>query len=55
MKIREKEYKICVGEHPKVLLLGNGLIRAYGGVSWDGFLDEIKDKKYYIPKEWEVR
>ena len=47
MKIREKEYKIYVGEHPKVLLLGNGLIRAYGGVSWDGFLDEIKDKKAF--------
>jgi hypothetical protein len=47
VKIREKEYKIYAEERPKVLLLGNGLIRAYGGVSWDGFLDEIKDKKAF--------
>lgn len=55
MKCAEKEFKIYAGERPKVLLLGNGLFRAYGGVSWDSFLDEIKDKnafphpaKYYM-------
>lgn len=47
MKIKEKEFKIFNGERPKVLLLGNGLMRAYGGVSWDDFLDEIKDKNAF--------
>ena len=30
-----------------MLLLGNGLCRAYGGMSWDGLLDEIKDQKAF--------
>ena len=47
MKIKENEYKIFAGERPKVLLLGNGLGRAYGGMSWDGLLDEIKDQKAF--------
>lgn len=44
MKTEEREFNIFNGERPKVLLLGNGLCRAYGGMSWDGLLDEIKDK-----------
>lgn len=43
MKLPEKEFNIYAGERPKVLLLGNGLCRAYGGMSWDVLLDEIKD------------
>ena len=44
MKIQEKEFNVYKGERPKVLLLGNGICRAYNGVSWNGLLDEIKDK-----------
>lgn len=47
MKIREKEFEIYKNERPKVLLLGNGLCRAYGGISWDGLLDEIKDNETF--------
>jgi len=47
MKIPEKEFKIYSEERPKVLLLGNGLCRAYGGLSWDGLLDQIKEKDKY--------
>ena len=57
MKIPEREFRIYAGERPKVLLLGNGLCRAYDGMSWDGLLDEIKDQgafpypahKYVMP------
>ena len=57
MKTKEKEFRIYDKERPKVLLLGNGLCRAYGGVSWDRFLDELKDStvfphpadKYILP------
>lgn len=44
MKLEEKEFAIFNGKRPKVLLLGNGLCRAYGGMSWDKLLDEIKDQ-----------
>lgn len=47
MKCVEREFKIYAGERPKVLLLGNGLCRAYGGMSWDKLLDEIKDRKAF--------
>ena len=47
MKIGEREFKIYQGERPKVLLLGNGLCRAFDGMSWDSLLDEIKDKRKY--------
>ena len=30
-----------------MLLLGNGLCRAYGGMSWDQLLDEIKDQNAF--------
>lgn len=57
MKLKEKEFKIYENERPKVLLLGNGLYRAYGGMPWDKLLDEIKDdtlfplksKQYHMP------
>lgn len=47
MQIKEKEFNIFAGERPKVLLLGNGLCRAYGGMSWDQLLDEIKDQNAF--------
>ena len=47
MKTKEKEFRIFSGDRPKVLLLGNGLCRAYDGMSWDQLLDEIKDKKAF--------
>ena len=34
---------------PKVLLLGNGLSRAYNAGSWDHFLDSINRKKDEFP------
>ncbi|MBQ9686664.1 MAG: hypothetical protein IJV41_09005 [Oscillospiraceae bacterium] len=57
MKVAEKEFHIYANERPKVLLLGNGLYRAFGGMSWNGLLDEIKDQeefplpaeRYYMP------
>jgi hypothetical protein len=47
MKIAEKEFNIYANKRPKVLLLGNGLCRAYGGMSWDRLLDEIKDNQAF--------
>lgn len=47
MKVEEREYNIFAGERPKVLLLGNGINRAYGGKSWDQLLDSIKDSEEY--------
>ena len=37
-------------EKPKVLLLGNGLSRAYNASSWDHFLDSINRKKEEFPE-----
>lgn len=42
----EKEYDLGK-RRPQVLFLGNGLCRAYGGMSWNGLLDAIKDKSRY--------
>ena len=47
MRSKEREFNIFNGECPKVLLLGYGLCRAYGGMSWDRLLDEIKDKQVF--------
>lgn len=47
MKLPEKEFNIYAEERPKVLLLGNGLCRAYGGMPWDMLLDEIKDSSAF--------
>lgn len=44
MKLEERAFRIFDNERPRVLLLGNGLCRAFGGMSWDKLLDEIKDK-----------
>ena len=46
MKKPEKEFVISV-ERPRVLFLGNGLCRAFGGMSWNGLLDELKEKDQY--------
>ena len=48
--VNEKKYKLSDGERPKVLLLGNGVPRAFGGESWDSFLDIIKDKNRFPDK-----
>ena len=39
-------FKIYKGERPKVLLLGNGIPRAFGGESWNELLKKISDKSY---------
>lgn len=46
MKKPEKEFAIGK-RRPQVLFLGNGLCRAYGGISWNDLLDELKDKDQY--------
>lgn len=46
MKKTEKEFVIDK-RRPQVLFLGNGLCRAYGGISWNGLLDELKEKDQY--------
>lgn len=52
MKIKEREFKIFEGKRPRVLLLGNGVCRAFGGVSWNRLLDNIKNKEAYpLPAE----
>jgi len=50
MLVEPKKYKVGSGERPKVLLIGNGVNRAYDGASWDKMLDDIKDKEKF-PKE----
>ena len=50
MKIHSKQFDIFADERPKILFLGNGLCRAYGGQDWNKVLDEIKDKEKF-PKE----
>lgn len=49
-KVLPKEFEIARGIRPKVLLLGNGVPRAFGGENWNRFLDGIKDKDRF-PKE----
>lgn len=43
MRIEPKVFDIPNNERPKVLLLGNGINRAFNYNSWDGLLDVIKD------------
>ena len=50
MKTPSVEFNISAGERPRVLFLGNGLCRAYGGQDWNKVLDEIKDKEKF-PEE----
>ena len=48
-----RPFEIYNGERPKVLLIGNGIPRAYGGEnSWDDFLESISEKSYpsYLTK-----
>ena len=49
MKKSEKEFVIGV-RRPQVLFLGNGLCRAFGGMSWNGLLDKLKDEAQYPAK-----
>ena len=46
MKKTEKEF-ILDKKRPQVLFLGNGICRAFGGMSWNGLLDELKEKDQY--------
>lgn len=48
MKTIEKEFNIYKNMRPRVLLLGNGLCRSFGGMSWNKLLDEIKDPKFAL-------
>ena len=42
MESKESELRNCPkSNHPKVLLVGNGLNLAYGGVSWTNLLKQI--------------
>ncbi|MBR2669601.1 MAG: hypothetical protein IKE36_07410 [Solobacterium sp.] len=54
-KLEPKSFDLTVRK-PKVLLLGNGLSRAYNAASWDHFLDSINRKKeeYPSPKDIDV-
>ena len=54
-KLEPKSFDLTV-RNPKVLLLGNGLSRAYNAASWDHFLDSINRKKeeYPSPKDIDV-
>ncbi len=51
-KQEPKSFDLAVRK-PKVLLLGNGLSRAYNAGSWDHFLDSINRKKdeFPVPKD----
>lgn len=50
MGTREKEkyppLRLPQGRRPRVLLLGNGLNRVYGGASWSGLLEKINRTDY---------
>lgn len=46
MKKPEKEF-VLGKKRPRVLFLGNGLCRSYGGMSWNKLLDELKEKDKY--------
>ena len=50
MKQTEREFLITAehpGKRPRVLLLGNGVCRSFGGISWNGLIDHLKDEKKY--------
>lgn len=46
MKKAEREFVISKNR-PQVLFLGNGLCRAFGGMSWNGLLDRLKEPALY--------
>lgn len=46
MKKPENEY-VITEKRPQVLFLGNGICRAFGGISWNGLLDKLKDETLY--------
>ena len=50
----QKHFDLAVRK-PKVLLLGNGLSRAYNAGSWDHFLDSINRKKDEFPKPNDIK
>ena len=53
MKKTEKEF-IIEKKRPQVLFLGNGICRAFGGMSWNGLLDELKEKNQYVYSPYDI-
>ena len=51
-KVEPKSFNFSKGERPKVLLVGNGLNRAYHGLSWDKLLNLIKQDEYKHASEY---
>ena len=52
MKVDGKSFEIYKNQRPKVLLLGNGLNRAFNSESWSDFLRSIKnDERYPLDPE----
>lgn len=47
MKTEEKVFDIYNNDRPKVLLLGNGINRAFGDKSWGDFMSAIQDTEKY--------
>ena len=37
---------IKYGERPKVLMMGNGINKAYGFASWDGLIESVRTKDF---------
>ena len=50
MKRETRELMIPAGHRPKVLLLGNGMNRVYGGASWAGLLARI-NRTNFTPEQ----
>lgn len=50
MRVKAKKYNMRSGKKPNVLLIGNGLSRAFGNISWNSFLDQVKNKKRFTKK-----
>ena len=42
--MEDRKLQLAYGQVPKVLLLGNGINRAYGFVSWDELIESIRTK-----------
>ena len=43
--MKQDELKVEYGQIPKVLLLGNGINRAYDFASWDDLIESIRTKE----------
>lgn len=47
MKVESKIFEVYRGQRPNILLIGNGINRAFNDVSWNEFLDLIKDNEKF--------